>query len=264
MKERIRLSPTCHFGRVILFFAAFAGGFAAAQIPPAGYAFAPSAEESTLYSLIRNHGDQRRVQVVLDPRLCAAARKHAEDMQQRGFFGHVNPGDPSGVNANQRVINEGYPLPANYTGSSNFVESLAGGNTPAGAVAVWRGSQGHANHVFGQIDFYRQQVVIGVGHAPAFRLGYATYVFISAPPPVGQNWSLPAGAGVSPRLEIASSGGIAFFAARPESILEVWKADAAMSRWTLDRTVVVPASGRFSGGMREGGRGFFRFGYFRQ
>ncbi len=263
MKESVHLSRARHFGRVILSFVAIAGGLAAAQLPPAGYAFVPSAKESTLYSLIRNHGDQQRVQVVLDPRLCAAARKHAEDTQQRNFFGHVNP---SGVNANQRVINEGYPLPANYTGSQNFVESMAGvpGDTPAGAVALWRGSQGHANHVFGRTDFYRRQVVIGVGHAPRLRLNYATYVFISAPPPVGQNWSLPASAAIPPRLEIASSGGITFIAARPESILEVWKADASLGNWTLDRTVVVPASGRFNGGVKQGARGFFRFGYFRQ
>lgn len=224
------------------------------------YGFFPSGKETELYTRIRDDAAQQRVQVVLDPRLCWAARKHAEDTQRRRFFAHVNP---DGVNSNQRVINEGYPLPSNYTPSQNYVESMAGSvvDTPADAVNLWRNSTAHATHVFAKNDFYRGQVVIGVGQAPASRLGYATYVFISAPGPVGQTWSASRPVMARATVVIDASGIIALSSLQPQTILEIWSSPALQS-WALQETLVVGPSGTADVGDKTGTRGFFRMGYF--
>lgn len=223
--------------------------------------FQPTAKEAELYTRIRDHAQQQRVQVVLDPRLCTAARKHAADTQARRFFAHVNP---DGVNSNQRVLNEGYPLPASYVPEQNYVESMAGSpaDTPAEAVQLWTGSAAHANHVFGKTTFYRPQVVIGVGHAPPLRWGYATYVFISAPPPQGQAWSMSAAQARSTTVTTDRAGVIWVSGPQPQAILEIWKSSALQS-WSLDRTIVMDASGRMQIGVKSGPEGFFRIGYFR-
>jgi hypothetical protein len=246
--------------RVGLFL--MAAGFASASVPAGGYVFIPTTKEAELYRLIREDPQQERAGVVLDPRLSRAARLHAEDTQRRKFFGHVNP---DGKNANRRALDEGYPLPALYVAAQNYIESMAGSvvDTPADAVALWRTSPPHATHLFGQSDFYRGQVVVGVGHAPPDRWGYGTYVFLSAPLPVGQNGS-PA-APIVPRLEVMASGEVFLTRTPPESILEVWSASPALSisPWKLDRAVVADAAGRFSVGPRSGPARFFRLHYFR-
>jgi hypothetical protein len=229
-------------------------GTAAAQ------SFQPTAKEAELYTRIRDHAQQQRVQVVLDPRLCSAARKQAQDTQQRKFFAHVNP---DGVNSNQRVINEGYPLPSHYAPTQNYVESMAGSvaDTPADAVQLWTSSSAHANHVFGKTAFYREQVVIGVGHAPPQAWGYATYVFISAPPPVGQLWSMTKPQASRTSVSTDASGAIWITGPQPQAILEVWKSPS-LGSWTLDRCVVMPASGRIQIGVKSGPEAFYRIGYY--
>jgi hypothetical protein len=231
-----------------------------AAVPEGGYSFVPSAKEAELYVRIRDDAAQQRVQVVLDPRLCTTARKQAEDTQKRKFFDHKNP---DGLNSNQRVLNEGYPLPSNYTPSQNYVESMAGSvvNTPADAISLWKSDVPHANHIFGKTDFYRQQVVIGVGQADPVRWGYATYVFISAPPPVGQNWSIAGVPGT--RIVIESSGTVVINNAQPESIIEVWKAGTGLQIWNLDHLAVVDSSSRLPLGLRASDHGFFRLRYFK-
>ena len=235
-------------------------GTAPAAIPEDGIVFIPTAKEAELYRLVRVHPDQQRVQVVLDPRLCLAARKHAADTQRRRFFNHINP---DGVNANQRALNEGYPLPSHYTPALNYIESMAGSvaDTPADAVTSWRGSPPHATHVFGQVEFYRGQVVLGVGHAPAGGLGYATYVFLSAPLPVGEQGAplkTPA-----PLLEKSTTSQLFLTGLPPNAILEVWKSGPTLTSWTLDRATVVGASGQLAVGSVSGRAGFFRLGYYR-
>jgi hypothetical protein len=240
----------------VLFFAL------AASLPAAvpAYVFYPSAKEVDLYLRIRSDAAQQRVQVVLDPRLCKAARKHAEDTQRRKFFAHKNP---DGVNSNQRVINEGYPLPSNYDPAQNYVESLAGSvvDTAADAVNLWRNSPAHAAHVFGKDEFYRAQVVLGVGQAPPTRLGYATYVFISAPGPVGQTWSATPRAISGAKLLVDSSGIVTLTALQPQTILEVWNSPT-LQTWTLRQTLVVGPGGTADIGGDTVNREFFRMGYF--
>lgn len=234
----------------------------AAPLPSAApaYVFYPSAKEVDLYLRIRSDAAQQRVQVVLDPRLCAAARKHAEDTQRRKFFAHKNP---DGVNSNQRVINEGYPLPSNFDPAQNYVESMAGSvvDTPADAVNLWRNSPAHATHVFAKDAFYRAEVVLGVGQAPASRLGYATYVFISAPGPVGQTWSAAARTMSKAKLLVDPSGMVTVTALQPQTILEIWNSPA-LQNWTLRQTLIVGPDGTADIGAGTGARDFFRMGYF--
>ena len=53
-------------------------------------------------------GYQARQPLAANQQLTNAARTHARDMIQRGFFGHVTP---DGIGSNQRLIAAGYPLP---------------------------------------------------------------------------------------------------------------------------------------------------------
>jgi hypothetical protein len=224
------------------------------------YSFTPSSQERDLYLLIRADGEQRRVQVVLDPRLCNAARKHAADTQRRKFFAHKNP---DGVNPNQRVINEGYPLPAHYAANQNYVESMAGSvvDTAADALKLWRGSPSHATHVFGKDAFYREQVVLGVGRAPASGHGYATYVFISAPGPVGQTWSATARVMRRAQVVIDTTGMVTLSSLQPQTILEIWTSPT-LQAWAFQQTIVVGPGGSADVGLRSVPRGFFRMGYY--
>lgn len=234
-----------------------AAGTAAAQ-----QVFLPNAKEAELYRWIRDDAQQQRVQVVLDPRLCWAARKHAQDTQARKFFAHRNP---SGVWSNQRVLNEGYPLPSNYDPNSNFVESMAGSttDTAAQALTLWKSDVPHSNHVLGKTDFYRGQVVLGVGQAPKSGLAYATYVFISAPLPVGETGSMTAAIAAQLQVKPDASGTLILSNPQPKAIVEVYRSPS-FTNWNLERTVVLDATGRASLGPKTATREFFRFGYYQR
>lgn len=226
-----------------------------------GQSFTPNAKETEFYRLIRDDTQQRRVQVVLDARLCWAARKHAQDTQTRKFFAHRNP---SGVWSNQRVLNEAYPLPANYVGNNNYVESMAGStnDTAAQALTLLKSDTAHFNHLMGATDFYRGQVVFGIGQAPRSGLGYATYVFLSAPLPADGTGTLTAVQAAQTMVKVDSSGTLLITNPRPKAILEVYRS-AALSQWTLDRVVVLDVSGQTVLGPKSLAKEFFRFGYFR-
>lgn len=232
-------------------------GIATAEVPPEGRRFVPNEQESRLYQLIRDAPEQQRVQIILDPRLCQAARQHALDTQARRYFSHTNP---EGQGANGRASNQGYPLPANYPADQNYIESLAGSvvGTPDDALLLWRTSPSHANHVFGKLDFYRSQVVIGVGYAPATRWHYSTYVFLSAPPPVGEVWAFSRPPVYS--LEVANT--VKIKDARPQSIFEVWSSTQLSGEPRLDSSVVIGSEGGVDLGPKEGPSEFYRLAYF--
>lgn len=102
-------------------------------------------------------------------------------------------------------------------------------------------------------------VMSGMGYATASRFPYATFVFISAPLPVGENGVPATPFGVV--LEKAASGALFLAGAPPESIREVWEAGPSLSSWTLGRTVVIDATGRFPAGVRAGAARYFRIRY---
>jgi uncharacterized protein YkwD len=74
--------------------------------------------------------------------LRTAARRHAEDMQSRGYFDHVAPAPaPHGTTLLARVRSSGYPLRA-------AAENLASGQpTPRRATVAWLNSPGHCNNL---------------------------------------------------------------------------------------------------------------------
>ncbi|MFF8382663.1 sigma-70 family RNA polymerase sigma factor [Streptomyces kanasensis] len=76
----------------------------------------------------------------LDPRLTAAARAHARDMVDRGYFAHA---DPEGRNADARIAGEGYDAGA-------WAENLhRGPRDPAVVVDDWMDGAMHEENMLG-------------------------------------------------------------------------------------------------------------------
>ncbi len=85
--------------------------------------------------------------LIIDPKLCEAARDHSKDMAEQGFFSHTNP-DPEKSTPSAR---------ARRFGTSASGENIA---IAAGAEAAnrsWFGSPGHHRNMFGNYS------VVGLG-----------------------------------------------------------------------------------------------------
>lgn len=122
-----------------------------------------SPEEAALENLLRNSQGQQHPNLVLNQILTDQARRKAQDMANRGYFGHT---DPDGLGANQWVLAAGYVLPSYYDTSlsGNNIESIAAGqSTPDEVWQAWMNSGGHRSHLLGEIDFYREQIDYGIG-----------------------------------------------------------------------------------------------------
>ncbi|MGJ8697038.1 MAG: CAP domain-containing protein [Verrucomicrobiaceae bacterium] len=159
--------------------------------------FELNSTERELFEAISGHPSQRRTVMQLDPRLCAIARQHCQDMNDGGFFAHFNPHTKK--DANDRLRDIGYPAPAWYTAGQNFIESLTLNNPEDGETATlsWLNSPSHKVHVFGEknpngSEFYLNQTLIGVGYVEKNGGLQGYYAFISAHPPEAQEWRLPA------------------------------------------------------------------------
>ncbi|MEV7938746.1 MULTISPECIES: sigma-70 family RNA polymerase sigma factor [unclassified Kitasatospora] len=91
----------------------------------------------------------------IDPRLHAAAQKHADDMVARGFFDHVNP---DGVRTDARLTAVGYRW-------SQWGENLDRGPTsPATVVAHWMDGGIHQTNM---LDCGFKDVGVGLATGPA-------------------------------------------------------------------------------------------------
>ncbi len=140
-------------------------------------------QEQLLEELLMAESNQGRATLSCDPTLAAVARARAEDMGQRGYFGHVNP---DGHGPNFLVRAAGYELPAEYSTSAdaNNIESIgAGAGDAAGMWNAWMNSPTHFAHLLASSDFYAQQIEYGIGFArvPGSRYQYY-WVFISSKP----------------------------------------------------------------------------------
>ena len=151
--------------------------------------------EVALFETIKNHPSQRRTTMQLDPRLCAIARQHCQDMNDQGFFAHQNP--KTEKNANDRLKNIGYPAPSYYGAGDNFIESLALDAPTNASIAAtsWFHSGAHKTHVYGQknpdgSEFFVNQILIGVAYVTKTDGNQGYYAFISSHPPEGQSWKL--------------------------------------------------------------------------
>lgn len=124
----------------------------------------PSSQEAEFEALFRTDPNQTRTTIDCDAVLSAVAQLRAQDMADRAYFDHVNP---DGIGPNQLVRDAGYQLPSYYSlaRDGNNVESIAGGFTSA--QDAWDGLMGspaHRRHLLGEIDFYREQIDIGIGY----------------------------------------------------------------------------------------------------
>ncbi len=142
-----------------------------------------NAQELRVQELLLSHPNQGRITLVCNPTLSAVARARAEDMGQRGYFGHVNP---DGQGPNYLVRQAGYTLPADYNTAinGNNIESIgAGAGDADGMWNGWMQSSKHVTHILGENDFFAQQVEYGIGFAQVPGSPYQFYwVFISSKP----------------------------------------------------------------------------------
>ena len=77
--------------------------------------------------------------LVLDPKLCAAARDHSKDMAEKGFFAHESP-VPGKKTPWDRAKNFG----TTASGENIFM----GSNDPHAAITGWFYSPGHHKNMF--------------------------------------------------------------------------------------------------------------------
>lgn len=121
---------------------------------------------------------QQRQKCREDKRLLSAAMWLCEDMYKRDRAGengwnlHI---DSLGRWSNKRVKDFGYSV--NWDDDQNFCESICVTHEgPSVALQILYNSPWHRPHVAGEIEFYRSQIVYGVGYYPN-----AWYVLVTCP-----------------------------------------------------------------------------------
>ena len=105
-----------------------------------------------------------------DPRLSAAAQRHAEDMGRRRFYAHDNP---SGLSPDQRMREAGYD---GATTGENIHWGVGKNATPARITKEWMESPGHRGNIL-RPQFTR----VGIGVAaepPEFGAGPLVGVYV--------------------------------------------------------------------------------------
>ncbi len=127
--------------------------------------------------------------------LQTAARRHAADMEARGYFDHVAPSPaPNGATLLARIQSSGYPL-------RTAAENLASGQpTPRRATDAWLKSPGHCRNL---LDAAFTE--LGVGRGPTS----LTWVQVLA------TRSTPSNAGSFPGCETGDPPGLAHVAGGP-------------------------------------------------
>lgn len=130
-----------------------------------------------LYRLIFEDSLQQRDFMLEHVLLEMSAQIRADDMAEREYFSHTSP---DGTTVNEVIRSTGYILPSYYPLKGNSCESIHMGNGSAKEVLEgWTNSFSHSNHIFGKIDFFRNQKCVGIGIAKS-KLGRFYTVFISA------------------------------------------------------------------------------------
>lgn len=159
-------------------------------------------------------------------RLRTAARRHADDMQTRGYFDHVAPAPaPHGTTLLARLGSSGYPLRA-------AAENLASGQpTPRRATAAWLTSPGHCNNLLDPAF-----VEVGVGRASASAIWVQVLGTRSTPSTAGSHPGCDSG--TPPSIASVASGPPsdvdASAAAGPKSSgVRIRGVKRTGSRWTI-------------------------------
>lgn len=137
-----------------------------------------SAQALTMAGLIATDPRQQRTGLRCNPALVKAAQIRAASLARLGYWAHCEPGGPC---ANEVARRAGCKLPV-YYGNVNNIESLVAGSPDAAlSWLVLSGSRGHAPHVLGLVDFFREQHDIGVAYlaAPGSKYGFYWVVLIA-------------------------------------------------------------------------------------
>ncbi len=105
--------------------------------------------------------------------LVQAAQVRAESLAKLGYFAHC---DPSGVCPNAVAIASGCRLPSWYPVNKNSIESLSAGlrHTKDAFDSLAR-SVDHARHIFGEVDFFRDQTEVGIAYVEVSGSRYTYY-----------------------------------------------------------------------------------------
>jgi hypothetical protein len=128
------------------------------------------------YSLLATDGRQQRPRMRCNAALVRAAQARADGLVRSDLVGHC---DVAGNCANRYARVAGCRLPAYYSENGNNIESLAAGSALAEAVFIALArSPSHAAHLFGQNDFFREQVDVGIAVATGGKYGWWWVVMI--------------------------------------------------------------------------------------
>jgi uncharacterized protein YkwD len=164
-----------------------------------------SESERTLACLIATHEDQGRAEMLYRSDLGQIARRRAQDMAARGYYGgadHPYPAhvDHDGFGPDYYVCIDAYE-PTGWScdlvvadPQRNTTESIGMGtngllSTPEQQFSAWLDSPGHRSHVLAESAGFSPATRYGVGHAhtadspdqPGKSGDY--WVFLAAPPP---------------------------------------------------------------------------------
>ena len=112
--------------------------------------------------------------------LAAAARRKAQDMADRNYFGHI---DPEGYGMNYFIQSAGYQLNSNWltNKSMNYFESLSAGNSnPLKSIIDLIKDEGvigygHRKHILAIDVFWKPCYDIGIGWGYNAKSTYKTY-----------------------------------------------------------------------------------------
>lgn len=135
---------------------------------------APATER--FYSLLATDGRQQRPTMRCNDALVRAAQARADGMASSSHFAHC---DLAGNCPNRYARVAGCRLPASYSENGNNIESIAAGSPFAEEIFVALArSPSHATHLFGQDDFFRVQMDVGIAVATGGKYGWWWVVMI--------------------------------------------------------------------------------------
>ena len=125
-----------------------------------------------------------RAPLAVNNALFGSAGFHAEEMATHNYFDHQS--HVTGDWPNKMARDAGYPLPAFWSDSANYIESISAGTVDAkatlNALIVDAGTSppGHRNALLGIDAFNADNREIGVGHAYSSSSDYGNYWAIHA------------------------------------------------------------------------------------
>jgi len=104
-----------------------------------------------------------RPALAVNDTLGASAQFHSAEMADYGYFDHRSA--VTGEYTNELVRRHGYQLPSWYPDAANNAESIAGGyQSASSALEGFMNSDGHREHLMGEVSFFLDHREIGIGY----------------------------------------------------------------------------------------------------